>query len=225
MRWKVPKIWEGGEVWIIGGGPSIPKQFDVPESVIQKVMQGASPSLYSPYMEPIHNKHVIGVNAAFLIGDWIDMCFFGDNSFFKCYYKQLARFPGLKITSQAKYIGEEVKWIKVLPRNKKKPVGISDNPKTISWNSNSGAAAISIATNAGAKRIILLGFDMNLIDGRQWWHTVYGKPARKNLPFPRHMKGFPQIAKDAKKRGIEIINANPNSAVTEFKKVNVKDIL
>ena len=37
--------------------------------------------------------------------------------------------------------------------------------------------------------------------------------------------GFAQIAKDAKSRGIEILNANPKSAIEEFKKYSVKELL
>lgn len=74
MNWIVPKIWEGGDVWIIGGGPSLTKQFDIPNDVVQRVLAGnAPPSVYSPYMSYLHDKHVIGINVAFLIGDWIDM--------------------------------------------------------------------------------------------------------------------------------------------------------
>jgi hypothetical protein len=65
MSWQVPRMWEGGDVWIIGGGPSILTQFDIPEKVVSKVLNGSSPpSVYSPYMEYLHDKHIIGVNMA-----------------------------------------------------------------------------------------------------------------------------------------------------------------
>ena len=37
--------------------------------------------------------------------------------------------------------------------------------------------------------------------------------------------GFPEIAKDAKKMGVKILNANPKSAINDFEKVNVKDLI
>jgi hypothetical protein len=46
-----------------------------------------------------------------------------------------------------------------------------------------------------------------------------------HLPFDRHLRGFAQIAKDAQQRGIEIINACPESAITQFHKCNVKELL
>ena len=61
MIWQVPHIWDEGEVWILGGGPSVTKQFEIPNSLVQEVVNGAKPpSAYSPYMSRIHKKHVIG---------------------------------------------------------------------------------------------------------------------------------------------------------------------
>jgi len=238
MSWQVPRIWEGGDVWIIGGGPSVTKQFDIPDNVVQDVMKGISPpSIYSPYMQKLHDKHVIGINVAYLIGDWMDMVFFGDNKFFMIHRERLAQWPGLKVSCHGS--AEDYNWVKFLPRDTAHGRGISDNPKTVAWNANSGASAISVAANAGAKRIILLGFDMNTNGtGDQHWHTLYkkGMPVagvvagnkrdpKMNLPFHRHLIGFPQIAKDAQRRGIQIINASPDSAIQEFPKYTVKQLL
>lgn len=228
MRWKVPPMWKDGQAWVIGGGPSMPGQFDVPDSVIQKVRNTKDPSFYSPYLKPIHDKHVIGVNAAFMLGDWIEMVIFGDKKFFNRYHKELADFPGLKISCNSKFDDKRIRWVRNL-KKEKKMTGIADRSDSVCWNKNTGAAAISVAANAGAKQIILLGFDMNTDSktGAQWWHTVYtkGNLARNKLPFSRHLRSFPDIAKDAKRRGIEILNASPNSAIEVFKKVNVKDVL
>jgi hypothetical protein len=240
MNWEVPRIWEGGDVWILGGGPSVTKQFDIPDTLVQEVMNGVSPpSIYSPYMEVIHKKHVIGINAAYLIGTWIDMVFFGDNKFFLPHKDRLAAWPGLKVTCHDGIKGYD--WVKFLGRDGNHPKGITPNPNMISWNAHSGGAAISVAANAGAKRIILLGFDMTLNgNGEKNWHKLYaeeptsvvpagrrGQPRdpRKSLPFHKHLLGFPYIAKDARMRGIEIINISPDSAIVEFPKMTLKEFL
>ncbi len=231
MTWCVPPMWEEGDVWIIGGGPSIAKQFAVPDKVVRSVVQGSALlSTYSSYMSLLHDKHVIGINVAYQIGDWIDMVFFGDGGFFLKYQEEIASFSGLKVSCSPKTNG--VGWIKYVARDKKQPRGISNNPKMVSWNGNSGAAAISIAANAGARRIILLGFDMKLGEhNNQHFHDVYGRGAiteerrRRKMPFHKHLRGFPAIAEDAKRRKIEILNANPDSAITCFRKVSVNEIL
>ena len=231
MTWRVPRIWEDGEVWIIGGGPSVTTQFGIPDEVVRSVVNGKSPSVYSPYMSSIHDKHVIGINVAYLIGDWIDMMFFGDGTFLLNYRDRLAKFPGIKISCHPSVTRYD--WIKYLERDTGHVKGISSDPGSVSWNGNSGAAAISIAANTGAKRIILLGFDMKLDkEKNKHWHDIYHQREgllnpnkRQVLPFARHLIGFPEIAKDAKRRGIEIINACPDSAIDCFKKVAVKDLI
>jgi len=233
MNWIVPRMWEGGDVWIIGGGPSLVEQFNIPDNIAKDVFLGKKPlSVYSSYMQAIHKKHIIGINMAYLIGDWIDIVFFGDGGFFLKNKPNLAQFPGLKVTCHSG--GAKEKWVKFLGRDGKKPRGISTGANLVSWNGNSGGAAISVAAHSGAKRIILVGFDMNLnSENKQHWHNNYGRgiinvsDQRKlrKLPFDRHLRGFPIIAEDAKRMGIEIFNASPNSMITCFPKCTVKELL
>lgn len=227
-------MWQGGDCWIIGGGPSLAEQFDIPEEVIQNVKDGIAPlQAFSPYLSAIHKKHIIGINVAYMLGDWVDMMFFGDKRFFLERRRRLAEFPGLKVSchqtlNHARYKADRIKY---LVKDRNKPKGISFDSRKVSWNANSGAAAISIAAHTGVSRIILLGFDMKMNDAEeQHWHKEYMKdksykmPPTK-LPFERHLIGFNHIMKDAKKLGIEIINACPDSAITQFRKTTVKELL
>jgi hypothetical protein len=236
MIWKVPRIWEGGDVWILGGGPSVTEQFNIPEVVVRAVKnESAPPEVYSSYMQFLHDKHVIGINVAFLIGNWIDMCFFGDAKFFTRYKEPLSQWSGLRVSCWKGV--ENVDWIKYLDRDPQRKLGISSSAKYVAWNSNSGAAAISVAANAGAKRIFLLGFDMKLRNGDQHWHKLYRKPAGeaparnkkgipnvRHSPFDKHLRCFPHIAQQAKIRGIEIINVCPDSAITAFPKMSLAEV-
>lgn len=235
MHWTVPKIWEGGECWIIGGGPSIPEQFGVPDDVVKDVIaQRSTPSVYSPYMSAIHDRHVIGINAAYLIGDWIDIIFFGDNRFFLVHNEGLSEHPGLKVTCNSK-THSRCRTIHYLLHDRNHSRGISTGPKYVSWNSNSGAAAISMAVHLGVRRIVLLGFDMKTSAYGQHWHNAYQgmrpqtKGGRlmgaKKLPFDRHLRGFPMIANDAKRLGVEIVNASPKSVIKNFPKCTVQEAL
>jgi hypothetical protein len=231
--WCVPNIWEGGEAWIIGGGPSITEQFNIPKKIVQAVVEGtATPSAYSPYLAALHNKHIIGVNVAYKLGDWIDFVFFGDHSFFLREKRDLAAFAGTKVTIVPQC--EKYSWIKYVARDEKHRRGISPDPSKVSWNGNSGAAAISLAAHLGAKKIYLLGFDMKLGDNKvQHWHDLYHRndylkstPVDKiGLPFDRHLLGFPKIAEDAKRMKIKIINVCPDSAINDFPKVALSEVL
>lgn len=231
-KWTAPDMWQGGECWIIAGGPSMPRQFEVPEEIIQRVMnKEEKPNAYSPYLSPIHSKHIIAVNNAYQIGSWIDVVFFGDCAWYKTHRQVLANFPSLKVTSCDRFANkpkEKSEGIKYLGRDKNHKNGISSDKSKVSWNNNSGAAAINLAVHFGVKRIILLGFDMCLDKGKvSHWHGNHAKPGEriKPPPFKRHLVGFPMIAQDAKNMGVKIINASPNSAINVFSKANVKELL
>lgn len=232
--WIIPKIWQDGEVFIIGGGPSILRQFNIPQEIIVQVMaKRQSPSVYSPYLEPLHDKHVIGVNAAYKLGDWIDMIVFGDKKWYLENQKELARFPNLKVSCHGHIHTKkcQAEGIKYVAKDTSVVWGLSSRPGYIGWNGHSGALAINMAINAGARRVILLGYDMKLNESnKQHWHALYRSAERtdfdpRRLPFERHMNSFPQIAIDAKRMGVEIINANPDSAIEEFKKIDIHELL
>jgi hypothetical protein len=227
MKWTVPKMWDGGECFIIGGGASIVSQFNIPQELVEQVKENKTMAhLYSPYMKALHNKHIIGVNNAFMLGDWVDCCFFGDCAWYLVYRLNLAKFVGLKVTCCPRFAEKPEKrceGVKYLAKDSKR-YGITDNLSGVSWNHNSGAAAISLAVHFGVKRIILLGFDMCLNDEKvSHWHGTHGN--KKPPPFPRHLKGFPAIADDASKLGVEILNASLTSAIEVFTKRPIKDLL
>lgn len=205
----------------------MPEQFGIPSKIIHQVMSGESPpSAYSPYMKELHGKNVIGINAAYLLGNWMKVIFFGDKGFFEKNRKQLLWHPSLKVTCADKKAYDYKRYsIKVLLRDQKK-TGISSNRKTVCWNNNSGAASISLARHLGAKRIYLLGFDMKPNDKQMshWHHHYHGKVIRENV-FRRHLNGWPDIVKDAGAMGIEIINVSPDSAIDCLPKVKLRDVL
>lgn len=203
---------------------------------MSKVMTGAlPPSTYSPYLAPIHGAHIIGVNNAYQIGSWLDCVFFGDCGWYLVHRMALAKFRNLKITCCPRFANKperDCEGIKYLAKgggrgivgNDSKQYGLSTNPSKVAWNHNSGAAAISLAVHFGVKKIILLGFDMCLDDGKvSHWHGSHGN--KKPPPFARHLKGFPAIAEDAARLGVEFLNANPESAITSFPKVQLSEVL
>lgn len=226
MFWSVPKIWKDGECWIIGGGPSITEQFEIPDEVVSRVKSGKAPvSDYSPFLSYLHDKHIIGVNMSYKLGNWIDMMFFGDRSFYGRVKRDIHNFPGLKITCGID-IDKRFPNVRLLKRKSGRSwtYGLATEPNTICWNSNSGAAAINVAVHTGVKRIYLLGFDMNIKDSQRHWHKLYENMS-KSPPYLTHLRSFPAIAKDAKKLGVEIINVNPSSMIQDFPKLNLKEII
>ena len=224
MIWKVPQIWRSERCFILGGGASLARQFNVPDDIIQSVLsKKLSPTAYLPYMDSLKNEHVIGVNMSFLFEPYLDFVFFGDQNFWQWNKSALGHCKVPIITCH-----ENVEEVKQLKRNKRKRNGITiDDSTMISWNGNSGAACINFAYHLGVRQIILLGFDMNLgTINSQHWHKAYpSSPKDVQNTFISHLKCFSFIANDAKLLGLEILNANPDSAIENFKKINLKDVL
>lgn len=230
--WSACRIWEGGTCFILGGGYSAIEQFGIPSDVFQRVCSGKLPkSILSQYMQALHSHHVIGVNTAYQLGSWVDVCFFGDMSFYATNRKQLAKFPGLKISCSEKIPLKcrRLENIKVIKQDWLKPTGITTNPNMLSWNRNSGAASINLAVHFGVKKIILIGFDMDLSNDKEHshWFGYYSKHKLSfaDAVFQRQLVGFPLIAEDAKSLGVEIINANPKSKIESFPKTTLKEAL
>lgn len=237
--WQVPKMWEGEDVWIIGGGPSIIDSFGIPTDLVKAVrLREKEIEAYSPYFAAIHAKHVIGINVAYKFGNWVDICFFGDKSFFLNHQAGLSHFKKLVVTCSS-YIGQKnLGWVKYLSHETKRNVtkgqqgyGISTNARQVCWNKNSGAAAISVAAWLGVKRIILVGFDMTIspVNNEQHFHNEYRQFGMKlktaKLPFKVHLQPWGVIKSDADNMGIELLNTSLNSAIKEIPKVHMKELL
>jgi hypothetical protein len=203
--WSVPKIWEGDTCFILGGGPSLAKLG----------------------LNRLRGKgRVIAVNNAYRLGNWFEAMFYGDRQWLHQHGKELDKFPGLKITAVNEY--KEDPWIdslgiKVVKRDLMAN-GISENPDLISWNQSSGACAINLATLLGAGKIILLGFDMQRVDGRSNYHSDYNPVDPKFDPFYKFLPPFDNIAEDLEILGIECLNATPGSALKAFPIVEPESI-
>lgn len=200
--WTVPHIWDGDTVFIIGGGPSL-IGFDA---------------------SCILNRRVIAVNCAFKLGQF-DAMFYGDPLFPNLFGQGLDEFAGLKITTRDEHLGRP--GIRVVLRNGN-AYGLSLKPDTLHWNLSSGACAINLAVLLGAGKIVLLGFDMHQVDGRNNFHTDYLNSDGSHAAvgdYHRMASRFPAIAKDLEKLCIPCLNACPTSSLDCFPKVTIEEAL
>lgn len=97
--------------------------------------------------------------------------------------------------------------------------------KDLHVNGNSGFGAINLAYLFGARRILLLGFDMREVGGRKHWHIDHPKPCVQNMPFKEWLFKSVALARDLEKEGCEVINCCLDSALTVFKKMPLEEAL
>lgn len=197
-RKNVPRLWNG-TVFVLGGGPSL-KEMD---------------------LSSIHDQPVIGVNDAFKLGHWVDVIWFGDSRWYNWNKYYLNYHPGIVFgcppTSKI--------FPKVIQVDRKEGFGLTSVRHQVVWNKSSGASAINLALHLGAKRVVLLGFDMKVVDGQHNWHNNHKHFPNTNIYEKRFLPPFEKIASDAKGLKLEILNATPGSALTLFPMVNLADVI
>jgi len=103
--------------------------------------------------------------------------------------------------------------------------GLSPSPRRIHTGLNSGYQAIGLAYLWGARRIILLGYDMQRTGGRSHYHGDHegGLGNLGTLPeWGRRMIG---LGADLRARGVEVVNATRETALTCFERRPIGEAL
>lgn len=197
---RIDPIFLGETVYIVGGGPSL-EGFD---------------------FSSLNNKITIAVNKSFLHLKNPTVIYWSDYRVYRWYENEiLAHKNAHKITN--KPLPDNAGVINLLSTGK---FGLEKDPHGLRDGGNSGYAAMNLAYHFGAKKIILLGFDMKLINGKSHYHEGYDvnkKPDTKmyeRLMLP----SFDSIAEYLKKAKVQVYNASPESSITCFQKIDLAQI-
>ena len=125
------------------------------------------------------------------------------------------------------HVGDAAKYgLECVKLNPKRRSMAFDRFGEIGSGGNSGFQAVNLAAQAGASRIVLVGFDYSLARGVHW-HGPH--PAGMNNPSERNCDRWrgdmdaaaPLLAS----LGIEVLNASPYSSLTAFEKRPLWDCL
>lgn len=201
---RLPRLWEGSTVFILGGGPSL-SQVDL------KLLEG---------------QRVIGVNDAYKLGPVVDAVIFNDAEWFKAHRQGLKGFGGMKFSTNG--MTRKVDGINCLyPRLS----GITLDEGCCALNKSSGGAAMNLAVILGAAQIVLLGFDMHAPDPKQPnWHNNNIAVGVKGALDPKTYEIYRNaIARDIvpamKRLKVKVINATPGSELKCFEFGSLEDAL
>lgn len=94
----------------------------------------------------------------------------------------------------------------------------------VHWGGNSGYQAINLAYLWGARRVVLLGYDMKKTDGKSHWFGDHPKGLSGNSPYSTWVQKFDRLAADLKAEGVEVINATLETALTCFPRRSIEVI-
>ncbi len=84
----------------------------------------------------------------------------------------------------------------------------------------SGFVAINLAVQMGARRVVLFGYDFH--DDYKYFFDTSGHD-RKQIEGVR--KSFADVAPHYRRRCVEIVNANPDSAITAFARMTHQEAI
>lgn len=192
------------------------------------VVIGSGPSLNDMQLLEVALARVgfrvnaITVNNTLERAPWADVAYFGDYTAIKHYLPQLRKTSAAEWVTIDKAAAERWKLTHVDPASAN---GMALD--RIRVNGNSGAQAVNLAAAFGARRILLLGFDMrnDPLTGAAHWFGQHPKNLVTVQLFDEWLHKFDAIAKDAKALGVEIINCTPGSALDCFPRAHIADAL
>ncbi|MFA5373997.1 MAG: hypothetical protein WC354_07455, partial [Candidatus Omnitrophota bacterium] len=96
----------------------------------------------------------------------------------------------------------------------------------INYGANGGYQAVNLAYLFGAKKIILLGFDMQRgKKNKTHWHGDHPGRLNKEMPIRTWIKNFSKLADDLKNEQVEVINSTRETALECFKKIRLEEAL
>ena len=103
--------------------------------------------------------------------------------------------------------------------------GVSTDPSVIHTGANSGFQALNLAILGGAKRIILLGYDMQPTGGRSHWFGDHPVQLNRTSPFAVFRKAFEDAAEQIASLGVEVINCSSETSLMCFPRAALSEIL
>jgi hypothetical protein len=154
---------------------------------------------------------VIAVNSSALSHDLWHAAYGGDFMWWKTHINALPKRDGLWTCDRSAAERWGLSWVKGVNK-----LGLGHGPH-IHTNGNSGAQAVNLAYLFGARRILLLGFDMKLgPNGEKHHHPDHPSPCVQSQTFEEWIRKFGILAEELKAAGCEVINCTPDSALKCF---------
>ena len=146
------------------------------------------------------------------LAPWADVLFASDAKWWNTYREEAMKFAGLKLG------GAQVPKWDGLHRVQFSPCSpFDERPTHVVGGGSSGYQAVHIAAHFGATRILLFGFDMREVGKLRHWFGNHPAPLNNRGRFHRWIQSMRSLSAALAKRGIEVVNCTPGSALTGIK--------
>lgn len=182
------------------------------------------PSLTQEAVNKCQHLISIAINDSYLLAPWATYHYFCDKQWWSWHHDkpQYRAYQGIRITAEP---AVSAAWPPDAYRVRgAQASGISTDPEVVNYGKNSGYQALNVAVLMGARRIILLGYDMKIAkSGAAHWFGDHPNKVRSN--YPSWLSGFSVAADQLAEMGVEVINCSPDTALTCFKQMSLESAL
>jgi len=189
------------------------------------VVIASGPSLRQSDVDAVRGKAaVIAVNDNYRLAPWADVLYAADPD----WWLKEPDFAGERWSTQPKSAGQDAwpegdaKRLGVNLIDSIRAVGLSFEPGLIHQGGNSGYQAINLAVLMGARRVILLGFDLQISGGKIHHHADHAGKNPDSVALKEWAKAFETIECPP---WLEIINCSRESALTCFPRMTIEECL
>ncbi len=166
------------------------------------------------------NGPVIVVNDAHRLAPWADILYAADEYWWERHVG-VPSFRGLKYSIEP----TRAQWRGLHVLRNTGVFGLELDPAGLRTGFNSGYQAINLAVHLGARRMILLGFDMGPApDGRTHWFGDHPDAAqRPPSPYREMIAAFDTMVEPLAQIGAVVVNCSRVTRLTTFPTVPLED--
>ncbi len=200
----MPRLWPGATFACLGGGPSL--SLEQVEALRRRV-------------------RVIAINDAWRLAPWAEVLYACDGRWWRK-HGGVPSFAGLKVTL-SNSAAQVAAWPEIEVLENTGTEGLETQPHGLRTGRNGGYQAINLAVHLGARRILLLGYDMKpAADGRTHWFGDHQDwPTRPSLFRDVFLPQFEGLAHALDAIGVAVVNCTPGSALETFTKAPLEQAL
>lgn len=173
------------------------------------VILASGPSLTVEQAQAVTHLPSITTNSTHELAPWADVHYACDFLWWRLNYSKVQHKSSCWTQDRMSAERYGINWVR---QDAKPGLGTTN----LRVNGNSGFGAINLAYLFGARRILLLGFDMREVKGRKHWHADHPAPCVQSMPFKEWLHKGALLAKELKVAGCEVVNCTPGSALTVF---------
>ncbi len=210
------------------------------------VCLASGPSLVSEDVDYVRGKAtVIAINDAIRLASWADVLYSSDKGWWLSNIRKVRDLPLLRVGVHASLSkptarpvdGRHCKscrlrlpatgrcWCEgIVTMNNAGISGLTTDPEAICNGHNSGSAALNVAVHLGAKRIVLLGYDMGP-DPKGRRHFFDKEATVITSPFDKFRKLTATMVEPLKALGVEVINCSRSTRLECFPCQPLRDVL